>query len=232
MTRILLIEDTEELAAGVAEALEHSGYRVSVAATGESGLELAEEGFALVILDWMLPGIDGLTVLQRLRQHHTVPVLMLTARSDEVDRVMGLEFGADDYLTKPFSLRELIARVRALLRRCALVEAQVAADRENPAGSCIHGPLTLDGSTREASAAGQPMDLTRLEFDLLHLLMAHPGRVFARQYLLDMVWGDDVIITDRSVDNAVLKLRRKMGTYGDLIETVWGIGYRMKKDAS
>jgi len=156
-----------------------------------------------------------------------VPVLMLTARSEETDRVIGLEVGADDYLTKPFSMRELVARVHALLRRIEHVQAVLAADRSNDTSPVCYGPLRLDPSGYRATLEGAPLDLTRTEFDLLHLLLRNPGRAFSRSYLLDTVWGENYVTGDRSVDNAILRLRKKLGALGNGIETVWGVGYRL-----
>ncbi len=231
MARILFVEDALDLARVVARELEAAGYEVHHAADGETALRLhGEIAPALVILDWMLPGVDGLEVLRRLRQSSRTPVLMLTARSEEVDRVLGLEIGADDYLTKPFSTRELLARVRAILRRVEMIEQQVADDRA-PAGAALRrGELTLDPGAHLAALAGEPLDLSPTEFALLHLLLRNPGRAFSRSYLLDVVWGEDYVEGDRSVDNAVLRLRRKLGPLGELIETVWGVGYRLRAE--
>ncbi|HSJ56592.1 MAG TPA: response regulator transcription factor [Anaerolineae bacterium] len=229
METILLIEDEVELARVVARELEAAGYTVLRTTDGRSALDaFARARPDLVILDWMLPGLDGLEVLRRIRHESGVPVLMLTARGEEVDRVLGLEVGADDYVTKPFSMRELIARVRALLRRLTHVQ-QVLADDRAPQVDAIHYEgLTLDPAGYRAVLEGQPLDLTRTEFDLLHFLLRHPGRVFSRAYLLDAVWGAHYVTGDRSVDNAVLRLRRKLGALGDCIETVWGVGYRLR----
>jgi DNA-binding response OmpR family regulator len=182
----------------------------------------------LVVLDWMLPGMDGLDVLRRLRQDSAVPVLMLTARAEEVDRVIGLEVGADDYLTKPFSTRELVARVRALLRREERLREQIASDQAGGSETLRLGALELDPAAHLASLLGEPLDLARTEFGLLHLLLKNRGRAFSRSYLHDTVWGDALMEGDRSVDNAVLRLRRKLGPLGDTIETVWGVGYRLR----
>ena len=231
MPQILLVEDTIELAGVVADALRGAAMTVTHVGDGESALAFLEnQPVDLVILDWMLPGMDGLAVLQALRRRVATPVLMLTARSDELDRVMGLELGADDYLTKPFSLRELVARVKALLRRMEVLEGQLRADRKASDERLCHGALALDPLARQATLEGQALDLTRTEFDLLALLLRHPSRAFSRQYLLDAVWGDDVVVTDRSVDNAVLKLRKKLGGWADAIETVWGVGYRLRRE--
>ena len=229
MPRILLIEDTQDLAQVVVRELATAGYQVEHAADGVTGWQCFESRRPdLVILDWMLPGLDGLDLLQRLRTQSAVPVLMLTARSEEADRVIGLEMGADDYLTKPFSMRELLARVKALLRRMERVQEILAADRAPHAAPLSHGPLTLAPRDYRATLDGDPLDLSRTEFELLHLFLRNPGRAFSRAYLLDTVWGQSYVTGDRSVDNAVLRLRKKLGPLGDEIETVWGLGYRLK----
>jgi DNA-binding response OmpR family regulator len=179
----------------------------------------------------MLPGIDGLEVLRRLRQTSALPVLMLTARSEEIDRVIGLEVGADDYLTKPFGARELIARVRALLRRHARIQEMLAADRAEAGHPLTFGPLLVDPSAHIATLRGSPIELTRTEFGLLHLLVRNKGRAFSRAYLHDAVWGEPAVEGDRSVDNTILRLRKKLGELGDAIETVWGVGYRLSARA-
>ncbi|MFN2157852.1 MAG: winged helix-turn-helix domain-containing protein, partial [Anaerolineae bacterium] len=176
--------------------------------------------------------LDGLEVLRQIRQSPSgaVPVLMLTARDEEIDRVIGLEVGADDYLTKPFGMRELIARVRALLRRIERVQQVLETDRVEADASISYGPLVLDPEAYRATLDGRLLDLTRTEFGLLHLLLRNPGRAFSRAYLLDMVWGETFVTGDRSVDNAVLRLRKKLGDWGEAIETVWGVGYRLRRD--
>jgi two-component system, OmpR family, response regulator len=229
VTTILLVEDDPELGRLVARDLEAAGYRVRHALDGAIALRLvAEEVPDLVILDWMLPGIDGLEVLRRLRRTSALPVLMLTARAEEVDRVVGLEVGADDYLTKPFGRRELIARVRALLRRQERLEELLAADRDQGTVVLRLGPLELDPAAHLARLEGEPLDLTRTEFGLLHLLLRNSGRAFSRTYLRETVWGEPALEGDRSVDNAILRLRRKLGRLGDSVETVWGVGYRLR----
>ncbi len=228
MESILLVEDERDLAHVIVRELESSGYRVLHVADGRQALEVhASRSPDLVILDWMLPGLDGLEVLRRMRQTSAVPVLMLTARGDEMDRVVGLEVGADDYLTKPFSMRELIARVRALLRRISHVQQILEEDRRTDRAVLQYASLRLEPEAYQATLDGQPLELTRTEFELLHFLLRNPGRAFSRSYLLDAVWGESYVTGDRSVDNAVLRLRRKLGSLGDAIETVWGIGYRL-----
>ena len=230
MTTILLVEDAQGLAQVILRDLRAEGYDVLHAADGLTALELyAKHAPDLVILDWMLPGVDGLEVLRRIRQSSYVPVLMLTARGEEVDRVIGLEVGADDYLTKPFGMRELLARVRALLRRIAHAQQLMQADRRADAGPLVYGPLRLDPGAFAATLEGRPLTLTRTEYDLLCLLVRNPGRAFSRDYLLDAVWGEHYVTGDRSVDNAVLRLRKKLGALNAAIETVWGVGYRLAR---
>ena len=231
MATILLVEDAVDLAQVIVRELAAAGHEVVHAADGLAALELhASHQPDLVILDWMLPKLDGLEVLRQIRQSSAVPVLMLTARGEEADRVIGLEVGADDYLTKPFGMRELLARVRALLRRIERVQQILAADRDRASTPVTYGRLRLDPGAYQASLDGTPLDLTRTEFELLHLLLRNPGRAFSRSYLLDTVWGENYVAGDRSVDNAILRLRRKLGNLGEAIETVWGVGYRLRRD--
>jgi DNA-binding response OmpR family regulator len=229
---VLLVEDERELAHIVARELEAAGFEVRHAYDGETALSsLAAQPPDIVVLDWMLPGIDGLEVLRRLRQTSALPVLMLTARAEEVDRVIGLEVGADDYLTKPFGARELVARVRALLRRHERLQEMLAADRAEGTSPLSFGPLLVDPAAHIARLHGEPVDLSRTEFGLLYLLLRNKGRAFSRAYLHDAVWGEPAVEGDRSVDNTVLRLRKKLGELGDSIETVWGVGYRLSAQA-
>lgn len=230
MPRILLIEDELQLARVLERELSAAGYTVTHAVDGRRGLELhAQHNPDLVILDWMLPGLDGLEVLRRIRQSAATPVLMLTARKEEIDRVLGLEVGADDYLTKPFSMRELLARVHALLRRLEHIQQILAADRSQGEQPSRYAGLQLDPAAFQASLDGAALDLTRTEFQLLHLLVRNPGIVFSRAYLLDTLWGENYVAGDRSVDSAMMRLRKKLGPLGEAIETVWGVGYRLRK---
>jgi DNA-binding response OmpR family regulator len=232
MPTILLVEDEAELARVITRELEGAGFTVRRAPDGESAVRaFAEQEPDSVVLDWMLPGMDGLEVLRRLRQSSAVPVLMLTARAEEVDRVIGLELGADDYLAKPFGSRELVARVRALLRRHERLQDMLAADRAEGTSTLSFGPLLVDPSAHIARIHDEPLDLTRTEFGLLHLLVRNKGRAFSRAYLHDAVWGEPSVEGDRSVDNTVLRLRKKLGNLGDAIETVWGVGYRLSARA-
>ena len=229
MATILLIEDEVNLGRLVVRELEAVGYRVHHATDGSAALRLFQTAAPnLVILDWMLPDLDGLEVLRRLRQTSSVPVLMLTARAEEADRVIGLEVGADDYLTKPFGTRELIARVRALLRRHERLREMMETDHAEATTTLHMGPLELDPSAFLARFDGEPLDLTRTEFGLLHLLLRNRGRAFSRAYLREAIWGESSVEGDRSVDNAIMRLRKKLGPLGEAIETVWGVGYRLR----
>ena len=231
MTTVLLVEDTIDLARLIERELTGEGYRVLRAADGLAALNLhAREHPDVVVLDWMLPKLNGLEVLRRLRQSSPVPVLMLTARGEEADRVLGLEVGADDYLTKPFSMRELMARIRALLRRDERLRELLLADREGDEAPVDHGVLHVDPAARLATLAGTPLELSKTEFDLLYLFLRNPGRAFSRDYLLDAIWGENYVAGDRSVDNAIGRLRKHLGPLGEQIETVWGIGYRLRQE--
>jgi DNA-binding response OmpR family regulator len=231
MATLLLVEDAADLADAIEAELAADGYRVLRAADGLTALNLCRsERPELVILDWMIPEPDGLEVLRRLRRDPAceTAVLMLTARGDETDRVVGLELGADDYLTKPFGMRELKARVRALLRRTERIRETLTADRRPEDTPLAYGPLRLTPALFQARLEDTPLELTRTEFALLHLLLRNPGRVFGRDYLLETVWGGKYETGDRSIDNAVLRLRKKLGSLGGNIETVWGVGYKLR----
>jgi DNA-binding response OmpR family regulator len=230
MTTILIVEDERNLSNVIRDRLEEEGYRVLQVFDGPSALEAARDSLPdLIVLDIMLPGLDGLEVCRRLRSHSIVPILMLTARAEEIDRVLGLELGADDYLTKPFSMRELKARVRALLRR---VEMMHAAGVPSAGEVLTLGDLRLDPVAYEASRGGQPLELTPKEFVLLFLLAQHPGRVFSRAYLLDEIWGYEAAAYDRTVDTHIYRLRQKLGPESELaqrIVAVRGVGYKLER---
>jgi len=222
-TTLLVIEDDPDIVELLRYNLEREGFRVLVAMDGERGLaEAARSHPDLVLLDLMLPGLDGLEVCRRLRTQEAtrgVPVLVLTAKSEEADVVIGLEMGADDYLTKPFSPRELLARVRALLRR---------AQRTDESGKTrieMHG-LVLDVTRHEVLNQGDPVPLTRAEFRLLWTLAQRPGRVFSRNELVDEITAGEALIIDRNVDVHVSAIRKKLGEAGKMIATVRGVGYK------
>src|SRR5262245_47321439 len=208
-SKLLIVEDDVRLCRMIKEYLEPMGYAVTVAHTGPAGLELAlKEKFQAIILDVMLPGMDGFEVLRRLRVHSTVPVLMLTGRGEEADRIVGLEMGADDYLPKTFSTRELLARLRAVLRR-SILTSQANAARDH--GPVVAGSLVIDPTSHAASLAGQPLSLTKQEFDLLLSLARASGRVKTREQLLLEVADRDFEAFDRSVDVQISALRKKLG---------------------
>lgn len=236
MATILIVEDEVDLCNLVRTHLEAEGHVVHQAFDGLTALTLVAAHLPqLVILDWMLPGMDGLTVCRQIRKDHLMPIIMLTARNEEIDRVMGLEVGADDYVVKPFSMRELMARVRAILRRVELdsraimptLGTQSADDGLPPAPQPIrHGSLCINLAERIVTLDGTAIDLTPKEFELLVLLASHPGRAFSRDFLLEHVWGYDYESVDRTVDSHMTRLRKKLGALGEKIVTVWGVGYR------
>jgi DNA-binding response OmpR family regulator len=219
---ILVIDDEARIVKLVRDYLERASFQVLTAYDGETALRVARlERPDLIVLDLMLPGLDGLDVCRRLRQESGVPIIMLTARVEEADRIVGLELGADDYVTKPFSPRELVARVRATLRR--------ANGQVGPATVIRVGDVELDTASLTATVAGQPVDLTATEFQLLAALARQPGRIFSREQLLEAIHGVAFDGYDRSVDSHVKNLRRKIEPnprQPRYIETVYGMGYR------
>jgi DNA-binding response OmpR family regulator len=225
--RILIVEDENAIAEAIAYSLRREGFEARTAASGEAGLDLAMEfNPELVILDLMLPGMGGLDVCRMLRQRSSVPIIMLTAKAEEVDRVVGLEVGADDYVTKPFSMRELIARVRAALRR----QAMLGRLQERPVFGDAH--LVVDLDAPSVTVDGNPVALTPRELGLLRVLLLHRGRARTRQQLLDEAWGGDEYIDARTVDVHVRWLRKKLEPdpeHPRYIETVRGIGYRFAR---
>lgn len=224
---VLVIEDSHDIAELVALHLRDEGFEVTLTHDGVQGLAAAEQGsFDLLILDLMLPGLDGLSICRQLRQRvHYLPILMLTAKSSEFDRVLGLELGADDYLTKPFSIRELVARVKALLRRQAAQQPAPAA----AASTILAGDLHIDSERRSVHLKGVPIELTAREFDLLLHFARHPGRVLSRAQLLDQVWGYGHEGYEHTVNSHINRLRAKIErdpTHPRLVLTVWGVGYK------
>ncbi|MFA5801501.1 MAG: response regulator transcription factor [Thermoleophilia bacterium] len=219
---VLIIEDEESIASFIRMYLEKEGYEVHVAGTGEDGLELARDrNPAVILLDIMLPGIDGFEVCRRLRHDSEVPVIMLTARDASTDKVVGLELGADDYITKPFDPRELVARVKSVLRR--------AQPGSGNAGETLQaGEITLDTGRHEVTVSGESVKLTAMEFNLLHYLLFNKGLVLSRQQLLEHVWGYDFMGDTRTVDVHINQLRKKLGDAAS-IETVWSVGYKLEE---
>jgi len=235
---ILVVDDEPAIVTVVRQRLEGDGFSVRAVATGEEALaHLEAEPADLVVLDLMLPGIDGLEVLRRLRgQGDVVPVVVLTARDEDVDRIVGLELGADDYLVKPFNPRELTARIRAVLRRQSEVKALEAEVTQMRAELEAPGPeegLRFDEPRRRVWFKGETLQLRPREFDLLYFLSRHKGQVFSRQALLSHVWGHESYIDERTVDVHVRRLRGKLGSIdpdAEVILTEWGVGYRLAED--
>jgi DNA-binding response OmpR family regulator len=218
---VLVVEDEASIASFVAAYLKNAGYTVKTTPSGNEALRLVEsEKPALVVLDLMLPDIDGVEVCKRIRQHSELPVLMLTARDEDVDKIIGLEVGADDYMTKPFNPRELVARVRAILRR----STAHGTDRETAV--IQHGDLSVDAGRREAKVGDTEIQLAPKEFDLLWELLDHRGLVLTRDQLLERVWGYTFAGDTRTVDVHVRQLRRKLGEASPIV-TVWGVGYKV-----
>ena len=223
--RILLVEDEEKLARMVEMELQYEGYEVDKAPDGRTGLDKALTGqFDLVLLDIMLPALSGMEVLRRLRKESAVPVIMLTARDTVVDKVSGLDMGADDYVTKPFAIEELLARIRAVLRKRPA--------REDETERLTAGPLVMDTDRHEVTVNGQPVTLTRREFDLLRCLLEHKEKVLTREALLDQVWGFDFAGETNAVDVYIRFLRSKIDEqFGiKLIHTVRGVGYTIREE--
>jgi DNA-binding response OmpR family regulator len=230
--RALVVEDEPHIRELVALHLGLEGLQVVESGSGDDAIRRAEaERFDLVVLDLMLPKVDGVTVCRAIRRqvvNGDVPILMLTARRDESDKVLGLESGADDYLAKPFGIRELVARARALLRRPRASTVPGPPGEGAPAAVTI-GPLRIDPARRQALLDGRPVELTPHEFDVLYLLACHPGIVFSREMLLERIWTADTHVTERSVDTLIKRLRQKIEAdtrEPRLILTVWGTGYK------
>ena len=231
--RLLVIEDDRELVDLLTMHLQGEGYVVQSVFDGQAGLEAFAEGsFSLVILDWMLPAMNGLDVLRAIRARDSrTPILMLTARGEEADKVLGLELGCDDYMTKPFSVRELAARIKVLLRRVARADelARLAAGEQ----ALDLGPLRIDHARRKVLVNGRPVQLTVKEYDLLHTMATHPGRTYSRRQLLDLIWDPDADIFEHTVNSHINRLRNKIEENPNrprLVLTAWGIGYRFTED--
>lgn len=219
---ILVVDDEEDIRELISLNLTREGYEIIAVETGEEALAQARRGVAtLIILDLMLPGIDGLEVCKRLKadpQTRPIPVVMLTAKGEEADIVTGLELGADDYITKPFSGKVLVARVRRILRR----KSETAGED----GVVSVHELTIDPARHEVLIQARPVELTLTEFNILHTLARRPGRVFTRYQIVDAIHGDDYLVTDRAVDVQIVSIRKKLGPCAKYIETVRGVGYR------
>ena len=224
MPKILVVDDEKVLVKGIKFNLENDGYQVEVGYDGEEAVERARNGnFDLIMLDLMMPKIDGLQACMRIREFSSVPIIMLTARREDTDKLIGFEYGADDYITKPFNILEVKARIRALLRRAGLTEQK---DER-----LITGHITLDSDSRSAWKEEESVELTAKEFDLMELLMRNPGRVYSRENLLNVVWGYEYVGDYRTVDVHVRRLREKLEldpANPQYILTKWGVGYYLK----
>ncbi len=236
---VLVVDDEEDIRDAIAFTLRREGFNVLAAATGHEAIELAQQRPDVVVLDIMLPGIDGLEVLRRLRADSNVPVLMLSAKGDEIDRVVGLEIGADDYITKPFAMRELVARIRAIVRRVEMGTAPVNAERPEVAnvtqeGALLRvGSLTIDIASRTVTKGVKDIELNPKEFDLLVYFSRHPGVVMSREALLREVWGYEYHVDTRTVDVHIRWLRLKLEetpATPKMLITVRGSGYRFVPD--
>lgn len=223
---ILVIEDEPDILEVIEYNLSREGYRVKTARDGDEGLKRARRDSPdLVLLDIMLPGIDGIELCKHLKRDpitRAIPVMMVTAKSEETDVVLGLGVGADDFITKPFSPRQLVARVQAVLRRGPLKEERGQGER------VVRGPLVVDLTRHEVLVDGKSEVMTPTELRLLHFLASHPGRVFDRAHLLSRVIGEDAIVTDRNIDVHIRSIRQKLGKHRELVETVRGVGYRFQ----
>lgn len=226
--KILIVDDEKLLVKGIKFNLEQDGYETETAYDGEEALKLArDKSISLIILDLMLPSIDGLTVCQKIREFSSVPIIMLTAKTEDMDKILGLEYGADDYLTKPFNILELKARIKAILRR--VTNSAVAASKP----SVSAGGIELDYNLRRVKIGNKVIELTAKEFDLCDLFVSNPGKVYSRENLLDIVWGYDYPGDIRTVDVHVRRLREKIeedAAAPTYILTKWGVGYYFKEN--
>jgi len=228
--RILVVDDEKLLVKGIKFNLENEGYQVDVGSDGLEAVERAQSTqYDLIILDLMMPRLDGLNACMRIREFSTVPIVMLTAKSEDTDKLLGFEYGADDYITKPFNILELKARIRALLRRSNLQ----GGERDGTSSAITIGRLSIDPLRRHAERDGMPVELTAKEFDLIELLMKNPGRVYSRENLLDIVWGYDYQGDIRTVDVHIRRIREKLErqpAVPEQILTKWGVGYYLKAE--
>jgi len=226
--RILVVDDEKLLVKGIKFNLENEGYDVDVCYDGETAVEMAKNGvYDLILLDLMMPRVDGLDACMRIREFSTVPIIMLTAKSEDTDKLLGFEYGADDYITKPFNILELKARVRALLRRSSI-------QGQEDKGECLtYSQISLDTSRRVAKRDGVPVELTAKEFNLAEFLMRNPGKVYSRERLLDIIWGIDYQGDARTVDVHIRRLREKLEidpADPKCFNTKWGVGYYFSED--
>ena len=227
--RILVVDDEELLVKGLKFNLENEGYEVDVCYDGQTAVDMAAaNSYGLILLDLMMPKLDGLSACMKIREFSTVPIIMLTAKGEDTDKLIGFEYGADDYITKPYNILEVKARVRALLRRSGI---QAASGQGSASGKLSHGFVTIDTERRVAEVDGRVIDLTVKEFDLVELLMKNPGKVYSREMLLDIIWGYDYQGDIRTVDVHIRRLREKLErnpASPECIITKWGVGYYFK----
>ena len=225
--KILVVDDEKLLVKGIKYNLEQEGYQVVTAFDGEEAVHLAhDDSIDLILLDLMLPKMDGLTVCRTIRAFSDVPIVMLTAKSEDIDKILGLEYGADDYITKPFNIREVTSRIKAILRRVN------PAPKQND-NVMVSGDIVLDYNFRRVTIRDKVIELTGKEFDLLELFLKHPGKVYTRENLLDIAWGFDYPGDVRTVDVHIRRLREKVEdnpAEPEFIRTKWGVGYYYKKD--
>lgn len=226
--KILVVDDEKLLVKGIKYNLEQEGYTVVTAFDGEEALHLAhDESIDLILLDLMLPKMDGLTVCRNVRAFSDVPIIMLTAKSEDIDKILGLEYGADDYITKPFNIREVTSRIKAILRRVN------TKPKESDSMTFMSGDVELDYNFRNVKIKGKLIELTGKEFDLIELFIKHPGKVYTRENLLDIAWGFDYPGDVRTVDVHIRRLREKIEqnpAEPEYIRTKWGVGYYYKQD--
>ena len=233
MNRVIIIDDDKELCALMKKCVERENLSAAAAHSGLAGLQLIsdhQQACSLIILDVMLPDMDGFQVLRKIRQKHNVPVLMLTAKSDEADKVCGLRLGADDYLTKPFSLNELMARVHSLIRRYTTFNSAAG----NEVGAILLKDMVIDKACRTVTVRNLPVDLTGKEFDLLLFLASHKGRVFTKKQIYTQVWAEEYAFDDGNIMSFISKLRKKIEANPEqpfYIQTVRGVGYRFNQEA-
>jgi len=227
MADVLVVDDDGHIREVVRFSLEQAGHRVTEAASGDEALaKLAQRPFDILVLDIVMPGVDGLDVCRKVRAQSDTPVIFVSSRDDELDTVLGLELGADDYIAKPFSPRELVARVKAVLRRVQIQQQPRAQEPE----LLNHGSLEMDLGRHRCRWDGREVVLTVTEFALLESLVRAPGRVYSRDQLVDAAYGDGHVISDRTVDSHIRRIRKKLAAVGgDTIETVYGLGYRMRE---
>ncbi len=234
MPKILVVDDDSHIREVVSFALSKAGYEVCEAADGAQAIKQVDtQSLDLIVLDIVMPEMDGLEVCRKIRANSTTPIIFLSSRDEELDRILGLEMGADDYLTKPFSPRELVARVKAVLRRSQGSPAESVAGSDGAEEILEHGPLRLDQGRHHCSWSGTEVILTVTEFGLLQAMIRYPGRVYSRAELVERAYGHGHVITERTVDSHIRRIRKKLSeTGGDPIETVYGVGYRVREAVS